>query len=750
MEETSLPGEELPLALRTPKLRSGKWTMEEELYVEQIVADFEAGTLDVPEGTRLRSYLSKVLNCEPMRITKKFTRHDSIGKRVFVPLVKTKQNESMIEAAQKKVEDLRKFWIKKLIITEQWKNRKKSPSYGSESVDQSMLNNEKEISFLASAVITYMDAISIKLRRASASDKNVEEVMRMLIIYCQNQSKVPSCTDVERAVDRKEMTVSALYAIFSSGCLLIPEITVANNEIKTSHNQVLLELHQAISNYTSSLGLQVSSMSNTASNQAIGSSSNPQLKAEKSKEVRTISPGSTGESVPSFTKLASSNSGTSMSVDPFISDALTDKSDISNWFSVPSGATIALNDEKVSSRKRAKSLTDSAGRASFVNGVHSTTIGMRHSISDSGLLNRRDTTQLDLAGYPCGFITSKAGSSNSSISTDFVNSKSRWEDGNLGSMQQKKLFYGHEQNFKPFSTEFLYDPNKINTVLKRSLSNQDLKHQHQHNLLDRMKQLQESSAQHANIKLPDFQYTEKPGSLTELIKRAQQSNFSDPTQNQTNSSDLVNNSLTASKLHLSSLRRTGDQSKDIDSSSVEVYNIGSRSKDENEYLSLLSPRKRSHSDSFSSSNFGSSKSNDLEIINSPTSKEKRSKNSLSASTVSNSSSSDVMIPDQKQEIKSVRNTGNQSIFEFLQMKQFQIQNNKETGRIIDKIDGLVEKDVSSYPSTGSSNTVFRPIETANEEAYIVNHCVNKQVERGSTKSNESEISNAVDALLGLK
>lgn len=44
------------------------------------------GTLDVPDGTTLRTHLSSILNCDPMRITKKFTGDSCIGKRIFQPL----------------------------------------------------------------------------------------------------------------------------------------------------------------------------------------------------------------------------------------------------------------------------------------------------------------------------------------------------------------------------------------------------------------------------------------------------------------------------------------------------------------------------------------------------------------------------------------------------------------------------------------------------------------------------------------
>lgn len=66
-------------------LRRGKWTPEEEEYANAVVREFNSGYLDAQAGTTLRIYLSEKLQCDPMRITKKFTGNDSIGKRVFHP-----------------------------------------------------------------------------------------------------------------------------------------------------------------------------------------------------------------------------------------------------------------------------------------------------------------------------------------------------------------------------------------------------------------------------------------------------------------------------------------------------------------------------------------------------------------------------------------------------------------------------------------------------------------------------------------
>jgi hypothetical protein len=74
--------------------------MEEEAYVARVIQDFNSGFLNAPAGTTLRSYLSEKLQCDPMRITKKFTGDACIGKRVFHPAVRSAGNAATIDKAQ--------------------------------------------------------------------------------------------------------------------------------------------------------------------------------------------------------------------------------------------------------------------------------------------------------------------------------------------------------------------------------------------------------------------------------------------------------------------------------------------------------------------------------------------------------------------------------------------------------------------------------------------------------------------------
>lgn len=66
-----------------PTLRRGKWTSEEEAYANRLIIEFKAGLLPLTDGTTLRTFLSKLLNCDPMRISKKFVGGNCIGKQVF-------------------------------------------------------------------------------------------------------------------------------------------------------------------------------------------------------------------------------------------------------------------------------------------------------------------------------------------------------------------------------------------------------------------------------------------------------------------------------------------------------------------------------------------------------------------------------------------------------------------------------------------------------------------------------------------
>jgi hypothetical protein len=66
-------------------LRRGKWTVEESTYANRLIHEFRRGTLPLPPHTNitLREFLSKLLRCDPMRITKKFEGDNCLRKVVY-------------------------------------------------------------------------------------------------------------------------------------------------------------------------------------------------------------------------------------------------------------------------------------------------------------------------------------------------------------------------------------------------------------------------------------------------------------------------------------------------------------------------------------------------------------------------------------------------------------------------------------------------------------------------------------------
>lgn len=106
-------------------LRRGKWTPEEEAYALAAIRDFNSGYLDAPPGSTLRSYLSEKLQCDPMRITKKFTGDASIGKKVFHPAVRNDPKTlEEIEDSKANLGRLYRLWKQRLEAQEQALARK--------------------------------------------------------------------------------------------------------------------------------------------------------------------------------------------------------------------------------------------------------------------------------------------------------------------------------------------------------------------------------------------------------------------------------------------------------------------------------------------------------------------------------------------------------------------------------------------------------------------------------------------------
>lgn len=100
-----------------PGLRNGKWTAEEEAFTNMIIYYFKLGRLHVEDGTSLRWYLAKRLNCEAMRVTKKLKGNSSIGKQIFRALEDTEENRRLIQEAADELAVVERAFVDSLTAT---------------------------------------------------------------------------------------------------------------------------------------------------------------------------------------------------------------------------------------------------------------------------------------------------------------------------------------------------------------------------------------------------------------------------------------------------------------------------------------------------------------------------------------------------------------------------------------------------------------------------------------------------------
>jgi hypothetical protein len=80
--------------------------VEEEEYTSRIIHHFSTGLLTLPEGTTLRSYLADRLNCDPMRITKKFIGACCLGRRVYHLRDRPRASSAEVEMAKAEIKHL--------------------------------------------------------------------------------------------------------------------------------------------------------------------------------------------------------------------------------------------------------------------------------------------------------------------------------------------------------------------------------------------------------------------------------------------------------------------------------------------------------------------------------------------------------------------------------------------------------------------------------------------------------------------
>lgn len=113
-----------------PPLRRGKWTPEEEAYAARLIQEFKAGLLPLTDGTTLRTFLSKLLNCDPMRISKKFVGSNCIGKQVFRRRTAdiNRLTPEQIQQSRAELSELERRFLERVAQTNRVKNSGVAPA----------------------------------------------------------------------------------------------------------------------------------------------------------------------------------------------------------------------------------------------------------------------------------------------------------------------------------------------------------------------------------------------------------------------------------------------------------------------------------------------------------------------------------------------------------------------------------------------------------------------------------------------
>ncbi|DBA01643.1 TPA: hypothetical protein N0F65_010294, partial [Lagenidium giganteum] len=124
-------------------MRKGKWTSEESAYCDRLIEEFKKGNLPLAEGTTLRTFLSKLLNCDPMRISKKYTGDQCIGKIIFRRREDEMSKEDM-DTIRHELAELEKTYLER----EQYNQRRREKRLESElSRDKGRFLTNRNLTF---------------------------------------------------------------------------------------------------------------------------------------------------------------------------------------------------------------------------------------------------------------------------------------------------------------------------------------------------------------------------------------------------------------------------------------------------------------------------------------------------------------------------------------------------------------------------------------------------------------------------
>ena len=87
---------------------------EEEEYATRVIYHFSLGLISLPEGNTLRAFLAEKLQCDPMRITKKFPGASCLSKQINSLCERPKFTPQEFEAARLELERLEERFLLRL------------------------------------------------------------------------------------------------------------------------------------------------------------------------------------------------------------------------------------------------------------------------------------------------------------------------------------------------------------------------------------------------------------------------------------------------------------------------------------------------------------------------------------------------------------------------------------------------------------------------------------------------------------
>mmetsp|Transcript_9930 Transcript_9930/g.12584 ORF Transcript_9930/g.12584 Transcript_9930/m.12584 type:complete len:663 (+) Transcript_9930:298-2286(+) len=229
------------------QLRRGKWTVEEEEYVARVIQDFNSGFLNAPPGTTLRTYLSDKLNCDPMRITKKFTGDSCIGKRVFHPAVRCSTNATLIDKAQSELDALERRWEKRLEMQQKDMAKKQAASaaaaaaaslsgrmqiHGKSHLNQKSLNKTESRAVVAQTA-SWLDRANTLLSQAHGSSNDSSDQEAIKIRKSNSDEVEKQMKEVERLIDEGPIIQKT-----SAGLQTLLESTTSPTDSAPPRNEV--------------------------------------------------------------------------------------------------------------------------------------------------------------------------------------------------------------------------------------------------------------------------------------------------------------------------------------------------------------------------------------------------------------------------------------------------------------------------------------------------------------------------------